>query len=170
MDKFINVKPLDILFIKSNHIGGKIIRWWTNSQIDHVELCLGNEKTIGSRPKGGVQIHDFSICNNSGWVILRPTININNEQKNKIIEFAKSQIDKKYDWLGILGFVLNSHVNDPKEYFCSEFVSECFVHGDIKLIPRKASSFITPELLFQSLALTPIASNYYSSIVDKLTI
>ena len=156
----INAKPCDIIFFRDNRITGKVIRWWTTSQFDHVEIALGNENSIGAKPKGGVQIRPLSVEKDSKWCVCRPVGRLTNKQKNNILNFAHSQIGKKYDYLGILGFAIDRNIEDSNRWFCSEFVDKCFDVGEYTLVPRKNESQIPPELLFQSLAIKPVYSNF----------
>lgn len=157
---YIQAKCGDLIFVRSNHIGSKLIRWWTSSIFDHVEISLGNGKTIGARPRGGVQINDVKLIEAVNWCVAKPAIGLMDEQLAEIINFAKSQVNKKYDWLGVIGFVIDRNINDPNRWFCSEFVERCFKHGKYPLIPRKSPSMTSPELIYQSWRVVPVSSNF----------
>jgi uncharacterized protein YycO len=159
----LNPKPCDILFVHTHLIPSAVVRWWTNSMFDHVELCLGDGTSIGSRPSGGVQIRDLSLVNNEkhNWSLLRYKGKLSKKQQNEIINFAKKQIGKKYDWWGVFGLALTKDISKNSEWFCSELINTTFAKNGAILVPRKSSSRTVPELLYQSLALNVIASNIF---------
>lgn len=157
---FIPGQRCDIIFLDSGTTAGKLVKWWTDSMFDHIEICLGSRQVIGARPGGGVQVRDISSLEEQKWCLTRPAVNLLDADKDVIINFALSQVDKKYDFLGILGFAINRDIDDPNRYFCSEFVNKSF-SLKYPLIPRKPSGLISPELIYQSWRVIPIASNFF---------
>jgi len=159
----IHPRQCDIVFVHSYHIPSATVRWWTNSLFDHVEIVVDDATSIGSRPRGGVQIHPFSVFDNRkicDWTLMRYSGNLSKNTKNGIINFAKSQIGKPYDWYGILGIAIKKNIEKESEWFCSEFVNTAFFKNNVTLIPRKSSGFVVPELLYQSLALDLIYTTF----------
>ena len=159
MIMFIPGRKCDIIFLDSETKAGKLVKWWTNSMFDHVEICLGDRKVIGARPNDGVKVRDISSFEEDRWCLTRPAVNLSDGDKDIIINFALSKVGKKYDWLGILGFAIDRDIDNPNRYFCSEFVSKAF-SLKYPLIPRKPSGLIPPELIYQSWRVVPVASNF----------
>lgn len=157
---YIQARKCDLIFINSDHIGSKLVQWWTNSIFDHVEICIGDRKVIGAKPKGGVQIRDISTLESGKWCLTRPAITLLDNQQEDIVNFLKSQVGKKYDWMGIMGFPMNRNIDNPNRWFCSEIAGKAFTKGNYPLIPRKSPSMIPPELLYQSWRVIPISSNF----------
>lgn len=65
-------------------------------------------------------------------------------------EFLRSQLGKKYDKLGILGFVVRAtRLNRKAKWFCSELVSEAYAYAGQPLL-RLPSYKVYPGLLAAS--------------------
>ena len=62
---------------------------------------------------------------------------------DKIIDFAKSQIGKPYDFSGIFGFVTNRDWQEPDSWFCSELVAAA-INTERRLFNTETSR-ITPR-------------------------
>jgi hypothetical protein len=91
----------------------KLIRGWTCSIYSHVELVIGGMSYSADAWEGQVRSKGIGAFTRENWDVVE-------------IEFTKSyswlgqQLGKKYDWLGILGFMLFK-VQDPSRWYCSEF-------------------------------------------------
>lgn len=46
---------------------------------------------------------------------------VDEEHYNRAYEWAQQQLGKRYDWLGIVGFIVGNKWNDDNQYFCSEY-------------------------------------------------
>lgn len=47
----------------------------------------------------------------------------------KAIAFARSQLGKKYDWRGVIGFIIKEPIARLHEWFCNEYYEEAFIAG-----------------------------------------
>lgn len=72
-----------------------------------------------------------------------------------VIERAKSQLDKPYDWTAILGFVARRNWQEDDRWFCSELVAWAFAREGRPLLAGDFS-VITPRDLLLSTKLRPI--------------
>ena len=157
---YIQAKRCDLIFIDSGKFAGGVVKWWTDSIFDHVEICMGDRKVVGARPSGGVQVRDISKFESEKWCLARPAITLLDKDKDAIINFALSQVGKKYDFISLLGFPMDRNIDNPNKWFCSEFVGKAFNVGNYPLIPRKSPNRIPPELIYQSWRVIPISSNF----------
>lgn len=157
---YIQAKRCDLIFLDSGTFAGNLVKWWTCSIFDHVEICLGDRKVIGARPKHGVQVRDISLLESQKWCVCRPAITLTDKDQEAIVHFTMSQIGRGYDFMGLLGFPLDRSIDNPNKWFCSEFVSKAFNKGNYPLIPRKSPNMVPPELLYQSWRVIPTSSNF----------
>jgi len=96
----------------------KLIKWWTRSEITHVELIIDDIWYSSSHIDGGVRgkVIDY---NPDHWDIYELN-NIDEYRARKVIADA---IGCGYDWTGIVGSqVLPFGIQWPYRYFCSELV------------------------------------------------
>jgi hypothetical protein len=100
----------------------KAIDIWTRGEYSHVELWLDGPvhraRCYSSSPRdGGIRYSIIDLDSGKWDAIALPFT----EMDRWIIERHISDLGhKKYDWLGILGFVLPWGEHDDKDRFCSE--------------------------------------------------
>ena len=92
---------------------------------------------------GGVRkkkhIYDFNK-----WKYL----NIGFVEENNILDFFKQTNGDKYDWLGILGFII-PFKDRTNEWFCSEWVANALKISECKKLWTKEPSKISPNELYK---------------------
>lgn len=101
----------------------RLIRWWSKSDVSHVEIVLrecpdGRLLCASSSPRdGGVRLT---------WITPDPdrweTLDIDADQVT-VRDWFVARVGQKYDWLGILGFVVRPARQDDQRWFCSEAVA-----------------------------------------------
>lgn len=119
--------------LKEKIVSGAI-RIWTQSEYSHVEIIHMKDENdplswtwfTSSPIDGGVVIRNLESYNPESWDIFH----IHTHGCMKSFDFIQSQINKKYDWFGIIFsqlFRLDKHTK--RRWFCSEIVrkalSEC---------------------------------------------
>ena len=130
----------------------RLIRWQTYAGKDgysHASIMLDGARLIESREFKGVGIVPFPEDEDMDLFIVEVT----EYQKHKIIDFAESQLGKKYDYGSIWGFLKRSSKESRKssgKWFCSEFVFACFQKADVNLLERIEAWKVTPEMLSYS--------------------
>ena len=123
----------------------KLIRIWTNGQYSHVEIIIDGYMYSSSPRDGGVRKKKHTY-NTDKWEY----INIKFIKKNNIIEFFKMTKKDKYDWFGILGFIIP--IKDrTHDWFCSEWVSNALKISECKKLWTKEPSKISPNKLYNIL-------------------
>jgi hypothetical protein len=65
----------------------------------------------------------------------------------KFHAFLESQIGKKYDFAGILGFGLSANLECKDKWFCSELVFAAAQYAGIELLRRIKAHKVSPGLL-----------------------
>ena len=142
---------ITLQFSTTNHLSSKAIRFFTWSWASHVDFVLPSGKLLGALAEqdgGGVKIHDAQ-----GYT---RTERFTVDAPESIINIAKTQIDKPYDWSGIFGLVLrNRNWESDDKWFCSELVAWAFKQAGYPLL-HETSFRITPRDLLISPLLKPI--------------
>jgi len=126
------MKKISVAFFKGSSpradIWDKIICWWTHGPYSHVTYVHENEEgelveCTASPEDGCVRCKPFNP-NPEDWDILDFEISDRNYQH--AIDFYKEISGDKYDWMGILGFVIPFIRDRAHDWFCSETVSNVF--------------------------------------------
>jgi hypothetical protein len=125
----------------------KIIGWWTNGEYSHTEIIVGNNLDdlimySASGIDGGVRKKPHKY-NPNKWEYIDIDLNLN--ILNEIYNKTK---DCKYDYLGILGFILPLQDRQNK-WFCSEWVSNVLKCSGDKRLYLKEPSKLSPNKLYK---------------------
>jgi len=125
---------INLAFFKAKHGGlfAKLIKFRTRGEHSHVELIFPQYKIYDSKQnrelelcfssyekEGGVRFK-FIYLNPEKWDIV--PIKIPDDRLHELLAYAASLADAKYDWLGIVKFVLPHVPERPNRFFCSEVV------------------------------------------------
>ncbi len=106
----------------------------------HVELLFDNSEMFSaSQYENRVR---FKMCNTKSPVWKMYDIKIDNAKDYKVLyAFCVSQIGKKYDYFGILNFVIPFIHNNKNKWFCSEICTKALQVGNV--IPNDIKSYTT---------------------------
>lgn len=86
-----------------------------------------SDTTVIEAWKDGVREAPFDQDHRPGTVVDLYHIPLSSEQVEGINDFLRAQVGKKYDWLGILGFIVRSdRAHRKTTWFCSELIAEAF--------------------------------------------
>jgi len=121
----------------------KLIRWWTKGPYSHVEIILDGYMYSSSPRDGGVRRKKFK-GKNDHWDF----IEINNLKEKNILEFYNQTKENKYDFFGILGFIL-PFKDRTNEWFCSEWCSNALKISGYKKLWKLEPSKISPNKLYK---------------------
>lgn len=139
MNNTIKLKFVDLGWPVICPIISKITGHWSN----HVEIYI-DEKTLISALPGGVRKYKENEIKNVKEEILE--ISCTKEQKDIVNSFIISQLNKPYDYLGVLLFSLAPSWNDSRRWFCSELIGAALIKA--KIIPTSLSYRISPGSLY----------------------
>ena len=127
--------------------GSWLIQKATWSPFSHVDFVLNNGKLLGARGVGGVQIRQAQHFDT--------VARFNIDAPETVLDLAKSQIGKPYDWAAIMGMVARHDWQDKNAWFCSELIAWCFQQAGFPLLRSQQLQRITPRDLLLSPYLTP---------------
>lgn len=136
-------KKVSLLFSKRAIIGSWLIRVFTWSQFSHVEIVTDDATLIGANiPEGVEEIdiqHRLNLCSEA-WMVDIPC-----EQADVVVAWARAQVGKKYDYVGLMNFLIHTDVSDNDKWFCSELVSGAFEAAGTPLFRTGTTHRITPQ-------------------------
>lgn len=136
-----------VAFYKVDHDGAtlvdKAIAWWTSGfkskfngewkkSYSHTEIVFSDGVMISCSPREGDVRAKKHIKSDAHWDYL----DLSGLDEETARAFADTQVGKKYDWLGVAGFVIGVRENE-KRWFCSELstrvlqIGGCIKLGDI---------------------------------------
>jgi uncharacterized protein YycO len=141
---------ITVRFVNSDDFVGKAIDWVTFSLWDHTEIQTADGGYIGAHAGSGVQERPANYCTPSRE--RRYTLDVTQEQYDKIFAFAKSKVGTPYNYRDIVGLFIHHDITSQHREICSMFVFECFLAAGIQLLNvlPKYSNLVTPETLHLS--------------------
>jgi len=165
---FEKVKKGDIIATKTENWIGRIIRWVTSSNYNHIAIYIGDGKIIESQDGYGVRLHSVEqyLDHSSIEVFIFRSRRLSEKKADKMIEISKEFINEKYDLWGLIGIltkylVKKVHLQDwitfwgenkiahPRYFWCSEFVAHCFALVGITFVQFDAT-YIAPHEICDS--------------------
>lgn len=114
------MQTLPVIFARSNKLFCWLIRLGTLSSWSHCGVIDGDH-VIDTTFASGVRripIKEWKIHYTRYEIVNFPVKN-----KQDSVAFARNQIGKKYDYLGIVSFIAHRNLEDRDKYFCSELVA-----------------------------------------------
>jgi uncharacterized protein YycO len=144
----VNTQPGRVLIGQYN---GKSLTSWiiskkTWSDITHTSAFLNDEVVIEAWG-GGVTKRTWREGHTPGTRIRIMRVECTWEQEEKFYAFLESQIGKKYDFAGILGFGLSANLECKDRWFCSELIFAAAQYAGIELLKRIEAHKVYPGLL-----------------------
>lgn len=131
-----------LLFSREDTLVSKGIRLITKSQWSHVDIIIKDTFAIGAQING-VTLRTIKEAESYDEYELIRIDSPNNDES-----FVVDQLDKPYDWLGLLGLEFGVRDwQDDSKWFCSElaatYVSRCGI-----AVPWSYSNRVTPGMLY----------------------
>ena len=101
---FEKVKPGNVITCRGENILGKIIRFVTSSNFNHSCLYIGNQQVIEAL-SNGIVISNINerLDDPKEELYIDSAKNFDVTKTDELIEYAKTFLRTKYDWLGLLG-------------------------------------------------------------------
>lgn len=107
-----------VLFYKGkSRIFNRLVSWWTRGKYSHVEIVIDGIWYSSSGMDGGVRAKKIDF-DSSKWDIVH--VECDHAQ---VVRWFERNESKKYDYLGLFGFIFRVVEGDKDKYFCSEAVA-----------------------------------------------
>jgi len=164
---FDKVKKGDIITCRGENNLGKIIRWITNSNYNHSALYIGEQEVIEAL-SNGIVISDINerLDNPKEEVYIDRVKNFDISKINELIDYSKTFLHTKYDWIGLLGIATKyivrkchldklitfwgrNKIENQRKLWCSEFCGVVFSKFNIKFTDDD-TSYLTPNEIHSS--------------------
>lgn len=115
---------MKIAFYKrKHHWYDALVRWWTRGPYSHVELAfhVGDDVHLcwSSSPRDGGVRSKLMPLPKEHWDVLEIG---QDKRRATVLLWFKDRQGARYDWLGLLGFVMRRVKGRSSRYFCSEAV------------------------------------------------
>ncbi|RCL01495.1 MAG: hypothetical protein JSC085_000379 [Candidatus Tokpelaia sp. JSC085] len=109
-------------FFHLARLGDWLIRTVTSGFYSHCEIAVVQKHGLfdcysSSKRDGGVR-HKIMLLPADKWHLIPLTAT-----PGQVLAFYRKHQGKKYDWWGVIGFILY-HKSDDRQLFCSEFCAE----------------------------------------------
>jgi len=148
---------------KGISLGSKLIRYWQfGFPYTHIFYII-DENPFSNNPEiieawhqpilkgGGVYRCKLSQNHTIGTEYTIFSVEVSYSQKQKIEEFLKKQIGKKYDFIGLLAFPFRmKKLAKNKRWFCSELIFAAFLFAGVELLKYTEPQEVSPRLLLKS--------------------
>ena len=109
---------VEVLLYRGKGPLSSLIRWQTRSNYAHAAFNF-HGRVIESLPWRGVICRAYHPSDN---IADKFTVDLTSEVYEQLLAWATSQVGRRYDWQGVLGFVSRRKLLLNDRWFCSEFV------------------------------------------------
>lgn len=146
------LEAADILLVSDNGVLGTAIDVVTDAPWSHVVIVVDPDQgmAIDARPFSKVSYRAIKLFNKHALVMRYPSLS--QDQKIKIIEYVKAQLNKEYDYSAILeellryGFGISAkRAANQERFICSTLITSAYLNAGIRLTDQPIAS---PEDLF----------------------
>lgn len=144
-------KQIYILLSNPNTVVAKMIGLYTRAPYNHASIAFdpelrevysfGRKHPLLPMFGGFVQeniharVFERATCAVYSYTVSEETYM---EMRNYVRQFEENRNLYSYNFLGILGIVLNMELGGENSYFCSQFVSSVFLKAGVQLLDKSA--------------------------------
>ena len=142
------MKTIRIGFYTGNELVDNFISWWTYGPITHTDIILDNVTYEANAKVNKVR----KVIHNTIFIPeMYIDLQITDNKFNTIKTFLEKCLDDKYDFYGIVGFILPTK-DRTNMWFCSELVANALkIIGKEEFMKLEPSS-ISPNRLYSILS------------------
>jgi len=145
---------------KGKSLTSKVIKFKTRGVYSHTAIMLDDNKIVEAwQGSNKVRIiKSLSDGHKPGTEVDIYYLNATQSQQVLFVEFVMKQLGKKYDYKGILGFVLNRNIHGQDSWFCSELFMAACDYAGIVILRNTTPWQTSPSLITKSPKLYRIGS------------
>lgn len=151
-----NTKKIYILLSNPSTIVAKMIGFYTKAPYNHASIAFDHELrevySFGRKHPlipiyGGFVKEDVrcGVFKKASCAVYSRTVSEDTylHMRNFVQQIEEHGELYNYNFLGILGIILNMEMGRKRSYFCSQFVSQVFQEGGVRLL-NKSAGLTTP--------------------------
>ena len=112
-----------LVFVRRSSVGSFAIRAFTASRWSHVALLTGEGTVIDATARHGVAERSWDDFIKGASAFEFADVAADAARHTAVVEAARPQIGKKYDFLALLGIWFRSGWEEESKWFCSELVA-----------------------------------------------
>ncbi|HYF88964.1 hypothetical protein [Azospirillum sp.] len=132
-----------VLYTRRSHPGSWLIRAATWGEWSHCDLVCADGSLIGAAAPAGVTA--CAMAERLGHASAAEVVSYPGDGR-KAEAWARTQLGKPYDWLGVIGLGLHRDWSgDERDWWCSEFVGRACQEGGYDPWRRCALRRLTPQ-------------------------
>lgn len=137
---------------KGNSLTSRAIKFVTRGRYSHTGIILDNDRIIEAwQGSNSVRvIKSLSEGHKPGTPVHIYSVRMGSEQERIFRAFIESQIGKKYDFWGILGFLRRKDLQRGESWFCSELFAAGCEKAGITLLNNLTPSQTSPSMITRS--------------------
>lgn len=139
------METVTLVFTRRRAIGSALLRAWMHSDFSHCALVDRVTNTIIEASAHGVRERPLDDLLNEASEF--KFIDIACPVPEIALNWARQQINKPYDWFGVLGFWFRRNWDHDGAWFCSELCATAIQRAGRQLFRRKAYR-VSPETLY----------------------
>ena len=139
------MSTISLLFSTSHHPMSSVIRACTWSSWSHVAIIDGDEVIEAMAPNG---VRRFPVVQAIDHAKRAAIVELPCMDHQAVIDAAKSQLGKPYDYTAIVGLGLHRDWQEDDAWFCSELVAWSFAQAGESLFRAEVLRRITPQHLW----------------------
>ena len=144
------MKTIKLRFISSRSLVGKIIRWITWSDWNHVDLILDDTTAFGASGKLG-KVTRYSRNPDSHCHIAIVSIPVSDKKYDIFMEEVLSKEGALYDHKGIHGFLVRLNIHEDDKWFCSELLIDAMYKAEIIYFTEHAHKW-SPDHMWKAIS------------------
>lgn len=140
----------DIIGTHGTGLISEAIQWYTHSKYSHIRIAISETEFIEATwPR--VRKGNISELK-KGYTIKTPIYPLTADEQAELVAFLESKIGAKYDWRGLISFIIRKQVQNKVWFFCNELAEEAYIYIKRKLVGGDPA-WHTPDDLMHSLFL-----------------
>lgn len=140
------MSTIKVLYCRNRHISTPILRTLMWSPWSHQALIMGDE--LGQHVIDATFMYGVarrSLTNILADATESSIREIEVPRPDRAYAFARRQLGKKYDTLGVLGIGLHRKWQDDDRWFCSELVEAALAAGGCSRFETRYVNRVTPQ-------------------------
>jgi hypothetical protein len=143
------VGTISLQFVEGSGLGAGMIKWFGHGKYSHVDCVLQDGRLLGARSDviggvpAGVQIRPTGYMGKEA--VERVDVPCTDGEQYGFYAFARSQVGRAYNKLGIVAFAFAKDWTNDEQRFCSQLAVMCFQEAGMLRELTEPANKIDPD-------------------------